>query len=178
VSEQAAAKYIPRLFLENFARGISRTYLYELFDEAPDPAHSNNQMNWGLIRADGSEKPAFVALSNLLSELNDTAAPSVSSRLNWSLSNSDKTIHHLLLQRSDGGFDLILWREVSSYDRRAHTDIANEPSQTSLNIGPPVHTITLYEPVVQAQPLKTFDGVGSVQLQIPDHPLVLEIKLK
>ena len=34
---------------------------------------SNPQMHWGLIRADGSEKPAFVALKNLISELNDLA---------------------------------------------------------------------------------------------------------
>ena len=37
VSETTAAKYIPRLFLEDFSRAVPRTYLYELMDEAPDP---------------------------------------------------------------------------------------------------------------------------------------------
>src|SRR5580658_7216775 len=84
VSELAAAKYIPRLFLENFVHGVTRTYLYELFDEAPDSGLRDNQMHWGLIRADGSEKPACVALKRLIGELNDSSEPSSPMSLAWS----------------------------------------------------------------------------------------------
>ena len=75
ISESAAAKYIPRLFLEDFARGILRTYLYEFMDEFPDAGLKKEQMHWGLVRADGSEKPAFAALKNLIGELSDAAEP-------------------------------------------------------------------------------------------------------
>ena len=36
VSEQAAAVYLTRTFLQHFESGIRRTYAYELLDEKPD----------------------------------------------------------------------------------------------------------------------------------------------
>ena len=62
VSEAAAAIYIPRLLLNNFAAGVKRTFLYELLDEGMSP-HDNEQ-HWGLVRYDGAPKPAYHTLSN------------------------------------------------------------------------------------------------------------------
>jgi hypothetical protein len=178
VSEEAAAKYIPRLFLENFARGIARTYLYEFFDEAPDPNLVNNQMHWGLVRADGTEKPAFVALKNLIDELNDSAAPAPPLGISWSLNETSPAIHHLLLKKSNGTFDLVLWQEVSSYNTLARHDVDNPAVKTALILGQEARRVVLFEPVLQAAPLETHANVTSVPLSIPDHPLVVEIELK
>lgn len=175
VSESAAARYIPRLFLEDFAHGIPRTYLYELLDEKPEPGLTDPQMHWGLIRADGSEKPAFLALKNLITELNDRAEPSHLSSLKWSLSPSAKQVHHLLLQKSDGTYDLVLWQEVSSYDIRHQTDIANPDVTSTLTLDRAAHSIKLYEPVREEDPVSSWSDVKSVSLPIPDHPLVVEI---
>lgn len=175
VSEAAAAKYIPRLFLEDFARAIPRTYLYELMDEAPEPGLANPQMHWGLIRADGSEKPAFSALKNLIAELSSSAGPATPAQLAWSLNLNNAQIHHLLLQKSSGTFDLVLWQEVSSYDTQKHSDIDNPAVASTLTLGRQATSITVYQPVTQAQPLQTWNDVKSVPLEIPDHPLVVEI---
>ena len=173
VSEQAAAKYIPRLFLENFTRRISRTYLYELFDVRPDPSLTHNGMHWGLVRADGTEKPAFAAVRNLIEELNDSAEPAPPFELSWTLSETNRAIHHLLLKKSNGLFDLILWQEVSSYN---HGDVQNPPLETMLLMGKKARRVTLFEPVLQEAPLKTYADAAAVHLSIPDHPLVVEIQ--
>ena len=175
VSESAAAKYIPRLFLEDFSHGIPRTYLYEFMDEAPDPGLTDPQMHWGLIRADGSEKPAFFALKNLIEELKDSSEPTSLKQLAWALNSGDTKIHHLLLEKSNGTFDLVLWQEVSSYDLTRHTDIHNPTVAAMLTLGQQARRITLYQPVTQAGALRTFNHVRSVPLEIPDHPLVVEI---
>jgi hypothetical protein len=175
ISETAAAKYIPRLFLEDFARGIPRTYLYEFMDEAPEPGLTDPQMHWGLVRADGSEKPAFSALKNLIARLSDSAEPASLQPFAWALESKGTMIHHLLLQKSDGAFDLVLWNEISSYDTRRHIDIDNPTMAAMLTLARQARRITLYEPVMQAGPVHTWNEVGSVPLQIPDHPLVLEI---
>lgn len=175
VSESAAAKYVPRLFLEDFSRGVPRTYLYEFMDEAPDPGLSNPQMHWGLIRADGSEKPAFVALKNLIGELNDSAEPRSLEPLTWALDSTDARIHHLLLQKSNGEYDLVLWQEVSSYDVNGHADINNPALPAMLTLQRNASHIAIYEPVTQAEPLHTFSNVKSAQIEIPDHPLIVEI---
>lgn len=176
VPEPIAAKYIPRLFLENFCHHIPRTYLYELFDEKPDPALSNNQWHWGLVRFDGSEKPAFVALKNLLHELNDNGEPSPPLALSWALSTSGPAIHHLLLKKSNGQFDLILWQEVSSYNTWIRHEVHNDPMNTTLLLGKEARQVVLYEPVVQAAPIRTYTKVTRVPVSIPDRPLVIEIE--
>ncbi len=178
VSEDAAAKYIPRLFLENFARSIPRTYLYEFLDEAPDPGLSDNQMHWGLIRADGQEKLAFLALKHMIEELSDNAEPPSLRQLKWSLSAEKSTVHHLLLQKASGEFDLVLWQEIPSYDVNEQRDIRNPPEKAVLTVQQLATRITLYEPSLQMAPLKSYANTATVPLEIPDHPLVIAIDLK
>lgn len=176
VSEAAAAKYIPRLFLENFSQGIRRTYLYEFLDEAPDPGLTNFQMHWGLLRSDGSEKPAFTAVKNLINELSDSAEPAQLQQMTYSLGTPNTQIHHLLLQKSDGQFFLILWQEVSSYDGKKQEDIAVSPQPVSLTLDHSVRSISTYEPTVQAQRQHVYANVAKVSLEVPDHPLVIQIE--
>lgn len=176
VPEQIAAKYIPRLFLENFCQHIPRTYLYELFDEKPDPALKNNQLHWGLVRADGTQKPVFDALKNLLHELNDSTEPSPPLALSWTLSGSGPAIHHLLLKKSNGEFDLILWQEVSSYNTWIRHEVHNDPVNGTLLLEKEARQVVLFEPVLQAAPIRTYTNVTSVPVSIPDHPLVIEIE--
>lgn len=178
VSEEAAAKYIPRLFLENFARSIRRTYLYEFLDEAPDPGLSDNQMHWGLIRADRKEKPAFLALKRMIEELNDDAEPPSLRQLKWTLGEEKSTVHHLLLQKASGEFDLVLWQEIPSYDVNEQRDIRNPPEKTVLTFQQLTRHVTLYEPSLQTAPLKSYANTATVPLEIPDHPLVIAIDLK
>ncbi len=175
ISEAAAAKYIPRLFLEDFMRGIPRTYLYEFMDEAPEPGLRDPQMHWGLIRSDGSEKPAFSALKNLIAELDDSSEPKDLQALRWRLSSSDAHVHRLLLQKSNGTYDIVLWQEISSYDVLRHKDLDQPEVSTTLSLGRKARIITAYQPATQAAPIHTWRNVRSVPLEIPDHPLVVEI---
>jgi hypothetical protein len=178
VTEQAAAKYILRLFLEDFARGIPRTYLYEFLDEAPDPGLDDNQLHWGLIRADGTEKPAFVAIKRLIKEASDNAEPASPMQLDWSLSLTMPTIHHVLLQKSSGELDLILWEEVPSYDIRGKREISNPPTRAVLTLGQKARLVTLYEPAVQDASLQNYENTATIPVEIPDHPLVVAISLR
>lgn len=175
VSEAAAAKYIPRLFLDAFAHGVVRTYLYEFLDEAPDPELRSNQLHWGLIRADGTEKPAFHALKNLIAELGDTEQPAHLQSLAWSLSSMGHRIDHLLLQKSDGEFDLILWQAIPSYDCARQVDISNPLLPGELTLVNQARSVSIYEPVLQAAPVHIYREVKQVPVEIPDHPLVVRI---
>nr|WP_277881241.1 PA14 domain-containing protein [Leptolyngbya sp. FACHB-321] len=69
VSEAVQAKYLPRLFLESFNAGAPRTFSYELMDQKADPNNSEN--NYGIIRSNGTPKPAYTALKNLITLLDD-----------------------------------------------------------------------------------------------------------
>jgi hypothetical protein len=178
ISEAAAAKYMPRLFLEDFAHGIMRTYLYEFMDEKADPSLADEQQHWGLLRSDGSEKPAFLAMKNLIDELKDDAKPAKLDFLPYSLSHENDWTHHLLLEKSDGQFILVLWQEEPSYDYRRQRDIINTPQPVVLTLGRTAKSIRTYEPSLQADPIHAYSDVKTFSLDVPDHPLVVDIEMQ
>ena len=173
VSEQASGKYIPRLYLEYFNRGIKRAFIYELIDLSPEV--NNNQHNFGLLHYDGSPKPAFNALKNLISLLQDPGDSFSPQLLDYTLSGNTSNVHHTLLQKRDGRFCLILWLEVSSYDFQKKAEIDVPEQLVTLTLNTPVSQANLYQPLQAITPLSQHLSPKQLQLNIPDYPLVIEL---
>lgn len=114
VSEEAAAAYIPRVLVENFAAGIKRTFLYELIDEKPDAALLDPEQHFGLLRQDLSPKPAFNALRNLLGTV--VHSPGKGPHRDVVIGTGAEDVQRLLLERDDGSRVLLLWRRVPVWD--------------------------------------------------------------
>ena len=114
IPEEVAAKYAPRVFLEQWLRGIKRTYLYELIDLPP--GHSAGDSRFGLLRSDFSPKPTYSALANLLHLLADPGPSYAGQELDLTLTGNLSDVHHVLLQKRSGTFYLALWVEEPSYD--------------------------------------------------------------
>jgi hypothetical protein len=110
VPEAVAARYVPRLYLEYFRRGIRRTFLYELVDEKPDPEGTDAEQHFGLLRADFTPKPAFAALGALLRAVGDGAPAGGDVRLAYAVEGGGDA-RRLLFARAGGGLSLVLWRE-------------------------------------------------------------------
>jgi hypothetical protein len=114
VPEDVQAKYMPRLILEQLMHGIRRTYIYELIDVGPKV--SKNDAAFGLVRNDGSRKPAFNAVKNLIQITTDHDGTADLSDLSFGLSGDTKDVHHLLARRSDGTYLLFFWVEEPAFD--------------------------------------------------------------
>jgi hypothetical protein len=178
VSELAAAKYIPRLLLESFNHGIFRTYLYEFEDEFPNVAATEQEQHWGLLRNDGSEKPAFMALRNMIVTLTDTKMPDKTSTLQpltYSLQGDTALIHHTLLEKADGRYYLALWQEVSSFDVVEKKNISVESKMVTVSLPRPFARVCIYDSLqgtkTNIEPTKK----SSITLSVPDHVILLEI---
>ncbi len=173
VSEQAMARYVPRLFLQYFDAGINRTYLYELIDEGT--SHADREQNFGLLRADGSEKPAYSALRNLIAVLRDPGPTFTPGQLDYSLSGDTTGVESTLLQKRDGRFYLVLWQETSSYDlaRKLETRVADRPLTLRLTRAAQVR---LFLPLTSPNPTRDSPGITSLTLSVPDSPLIVEIR--
>jgi hypothetical protein len=107
VPEDVVGKYLPRMFLTQFNRGIARTYLYEFIDEGTDP--KDPEANFGLLRNDGSHKPVYTALKNLINLLKDPDPNFKPGSLNYSVGGNIKSFQHTLLQKRNGDFYLAFW---------------------------------------------------------------------
>jgi hypothetical protein len=176
VPESVSAKYIPRLFGEFFNRGIERTYLYELADQGPST--TAREENFGLLRYDMSEKPAFVAMENLIDLLEDPEAGEFTTdALDYTLTGSGdiSKVHHTLLQKSDGRFYLMLWQEAGGFDRSQQTVIVNPPIAVTLTLNDPMAQASTYLTNQSLTPTATYLNPTLINLNVPDEMLVVEL---
>jgi hypothetical protein len=172
-SEKAAGVYLPRLFMENFRRGIPRTYSYELIDEWPDPEKDEPEKNFGLVRNDGSRKPAFVALRNLLAILADNG--SASGKLDYSLQCPEcpEPLRKVLLRKSTGAYYLVVWRESSVWNRDTRTDITNDPRYADLKLASP-SKLEVFDPAQSTTPIDTTTA-ASHRIALSDRMTIIKI---
>lgn len=160
ISEEIHALNLLTLYLDQFKRGWSYTGMYLLRDRSDE---GGNQ-KFGFYAADYTPRKAALYLHNLTSILSDESAQSNPDALSYSIPNQPNTVHDLLLQRSDGTFQLVVWSER-----------LNGSSSVRVNLGGPVKSVTVYDPTVGTNPIQTLAQVDSVPLILSDHPVVLAI---
>ena len=173
VTEAVAAKYLPRLFLENFNAGIARSFSYELIDEGTDP--SDPEQGFGLLHSDGSEKPAYAALRNLIALVADPGAPFTPQPIQFAITGDTSGVHRSVLEKRDGRVYLVLWQEATSYDPSARQAIAVPAKTLTLRFAQTVRAIKIYTPVTSASPTTQASSVSQIDVGVPDHPVVIEV---
>jgi hypothetical protein len=114
VPEDVAARYVPRVFLEQWLREIQRTYLYELIDLPLKGSPGDS--GFGLLRSDLSFKPAYFALKNLLHLLADPGHPYTGKDFPFVLTGDLSNVDYTLFEKRNGTFYLAIWVEEPSYD--------------------------------------------------------------
>ncbi|MBD1824612.1 pre-peptidase C-terminal domain-containing protein [Cyanobacteria bacterium FACHB-DQ100] len=165
VTEQVSAKYIPRTFLEFFNRGVNRTYLYEFMDQRPLPDAENN---FGIIRADGTPKPAFYALRNLIRILKDTPGSTASGGLSYYFSGNVKDLRHTLLQKSNGEFYLVMWLNSESTETL-------KTQRVTVNLLTPTQEAATFLPNRSPNATATFATPSRITMDVPDAPIILKV---
>ena len=173
VSEAAQGKYVPRLYLDYFRAGIVHTSVYEIIDEHVSQADAES--NYGLMRNDGTPKPAYNAMKNMLTLLADPgAAFTPSTSLSYTLAGTTPTIRQALFQKRDGRFYLVLWNDVLVYNPSAKTDVANSVVPVAVQLAVQPRSITRYQPLVSAAGTSVTPS-KSVAVAVLDNPVILEI---
>ena len=180
VPEDVAGVYMPRLVGEFFWRGVARTYLYELVDQGTDK--TQREQNFGLLRHDMTEKPAYVALKNLIELVKEPARPKGQpfepQPLDFQLAPpADVKLQPLgqnVLQKRDGTYVVLLWQQVSVFDAAAKTKIANPPIEQTFTTTQPFD-VALHLPNESTAPAKQHRAVTSFKFEVPDRMLVITL---
>ncbi|MGI8765837.1 MAG: hypothetical protein ACR2KM_04895 [Gemmatimonadaceae bacterium] len=173
VSEAAMAKYVPRLFLQYFNAGVPRTFSYELIDEGANQA--DKETKFGLLHLDGTAKPAYSALKNLIGLLADPGPAFSPGGVAYTLSGDTTNVQRMLFRKRDGRFYLVVWQEVTSYDPTRKVDVVVPDRQLTLLLSQPVSQAHVYVPLQSASPVSQASSIASLALSVPDHPLVVEL---
>jgi hypothetical protein len=197
ISERVVGKYLPRLFLEFFRKGIKRTFAYELVDEWAQP--SNREANFGMIRNDLSPKPSYVAVKSLLSVLADTGAAFDPGTLDFDLAVRPVTVaastvrpdggagavvydrteyvRHVVLAKTSGAKYVVLWHDIADDDTASGSSVELTPPAlpATITLRGGVGICNVIE-IDEAGDAKARVVAGpSFELSIPDRPIIVEM---
>jgi len=186
VPESIHAKYIPRHFAECFRAGMVRTIVYEFINEFADEA-TNAEASFGLVRRDLTPKPGYLALRSLIGLLREGAWDATARQwrlpvfrpqaLDFQLDAETDDVHHVLLQKSDGRFYLLLWREVTSYDTREKRVIENAPAAVRVVLPIPARKAGLYRLGESPERVREWTTASELEVVVPDEVVVVELDL-
>jgi hypothetical protein len=160
VTEDLHGVNLMNLYLAQFRRGYAYTSVYLLRDRTDE---EGNQA-FGFFRPDYSPRKAAIYLHNLTTILADNGKIPNPGQLDFTIADQPNTVHDLLLQRSDGTFQLVVWGERLSGEDRV-----------TLHLGISHPSISIYDPIKGSAPVKTAKNVRSLELTLSDHPIVVAI---
>ncbi len=159
ITEEQQARVFLDLYLAAYKRGWTYTFIYMLRD---DPV----QGYWGLFDTSYNPKTSGTYLHNMTTILADAdQGPATPGRLDYSLASEPATVHDLLLQKSDGKFELVIWDERPTGGSDA----------IGVDLGHPRATVNVYDPTTGTSPLQTLTQVSTVNVTVTDHPVIIEL---
>ncbi len=154
--EQQGRMYL-NIYLGQFKHGWTRTFMYELIDDQDG--------GYGFFKDYTTPRKAAVYLHNLTAILADSGSPTRLKSLGYSIPTEPATVHDLLLQKSNGTFELVVWGEQTH--GASHVDVV---------LGSTHSRVQVYDPTVSNTAQQSLTHVDTVPLTLSDHPVVLEFR--
>ncbi|MDO5569839.1 MAG: glycosyl hydrolase [Bacteroidales bacterium] len=145
------------LFLAQFKRGWTYTFIYELIDDG-DGA-------FGFFKSDYITKRLSADyMHNFTSILKSEKSGNISVKIpKFYVTNVSDQIHYLLLS-NDKNFFLIIWGEKTAGEEEA-----------KISFDKNIKSINIYDPTKGVEMLNTEKNIKNISVVISDHPIILKI---
>jgi len=160
VTEELHALHLINIYLAQFKRGYAYTSVYLLRDRTDEIG----SQGLGFFAKDYTPRRAALYLHNLTTILADKGTAQRTGKFEFSIPRQPATVHDLLLQRSDGTIQLIIWGERL---------VGHEEVTVQFAGGHP--SVKIYDPTLGTEPIQTLTNVTSLDLTISDHPIIVMI---
>jgi hypothetical protein len=145
-------------YLAQFKRGWRYTFIYQLRDG------EGGSGNHGLFNPSSTPKLAATYIHNLTTILADTAPIASLGSLNYSIADRPDTVHDLLIEKSNGVFELVVW------DEKVRGDDA-----VRITLGHSFAVANVYDVTLGTTPARILTNVDSVSLTLSDHAMIVEL---
>jgi hypothetical protein len=173
VSQEAAAVYILREYLSDYAAGMSFTDIYELVNEQNDGTF---QDSFGLLNSNYTPKPAYTAIEAMTTLLKDPqGADFKPGALTYSLSGSDANTQSVLLEKSDGTFWLAIWENVSVYNANTGQTLNPAPTPMTLTLASAASGAIYVPNESGTNAVSTFNGTTTINFDSSGDVTLVEI---
>ena len=156
--ERTQGTLLVNTYLAQFKRGWRYTFIYQLRDG------EGGTGNQGLFNSNSTPKLAATYIHNLTTILADKTPAASLGTLNYSIIDEPATVHDLIIQKSTGTFELVVWDEnVRGSDN------------VRINLGRTYAVVNIYDITAGTSPIQTITNVDFVSLNLNDHALIVEI---
>jgi len=160
LTEEIHALNLLSLYLDQFKRGWSYTAVYLLRDRVDE---GGNQQ-FGFYRPDYTPRKAAVYLHNLTTILADEGSLGKPGKLGYMIPEEPATVHDMLLEKSDGVFELLVWDEQ-----------VKGSSNIRVNFSDHQASVKIYDPTTGISPTRSLTNTREIELMLNDHPVVIEL---
>jgi hypothetical protein len=181
VSEAVNASYTPRILLEAYRDGIERTFFYQFVDPFTEAQRvqkglSKAEGSFGLLRNDLTPRPSYIALRNLVDAV-DGDSPRVASPggLRLGIEGAPSDMRRLLLRSADGSYALVLWRQVSLWDRIGKRPVAAPAVPVEVVMGQRLTLARRFDPVITSSETARWSDPRRIGVDLAGAPVVLRL---
>ncbi len=158
--ERTQGVVLVNTYLAQFKRRWRYTFIYELGEG------EGGGGNQGLFHKDWTPKLAATYIHNLTSILVDpTPVLTRPGTLDYSVASQSSTVHDLLLQKSSGPFELVVWGES-----------VRGSNAIKIDLGTAHAVVRMFDVTLGVTPIQTLRNVSSIDLSLNDHAMVVEIE--
>ena len=159
VTQDQQGKILVNVYLSAAARGWTYTFIYQMIDDSD---------SFGVFQNTNPLTPKLAAnyIHNLTSILADTSSNFSAQQLAYTISNEPATVHDLLLQKSNGTYELIVWGD----------QVPPKSANVIVNLGSSHPTVKVYDITSGTTPVQSLSNANSVPLTLADHALIVEFR--
>jgi hypothetical protein len=167
ISQDQQGKLITNVYLSAAKLGWQNTFVYLLFDE---PQAGN--AGYGFFNeSDGSAVVQPKALGtythNLTTILSDSTSNFHAGSVNYSIQNEPNTVHDLLMQKSNGMYELVVWDD---------RPVGEAKDSVRVNLGASYPSVKVYDITSGTGAIQKLSNASSVPLTLADHALIVELR--
>jgi hypothetical protein len=158
ISADTQGRLLTDVYLQAYNQGWSKTFIYLMFN------NTTGDNGYGMLNT--PSRPTFLGryIHNLTSILADSSSAFTPDGVNYSISGMPSTGYAMLLQKSNGKYELVTWGEAFA---------SKTPSTITINLGG-TYPVKVYDITRGATPVREPGSATSVQLMLTDHAMIVE----
>ena len=176
VDEPTQAKLMLNSIFDSAMLGVKRVYFYQLLDSQADLSGTSIDDHFGLFDYTNRAKPSGIAVHNLVHALGSAATSAClasGGTIAYSIAGLPSTARSLSLQKAPGGICLVIWNEPQIWDYANEQPFQILPTLVTVKLKARVTSISGYDPMVSANPIKMASSTSSLTMALSDHPIVV-----
>jgi hypothetical protein len=158
VSDDMRGRLLTDVYLQAYKQGWSKTFIYLMFNNA------TGDRGYGIMDTPGRPTLLGRYIHNLTSILADNSSAFSPGSVNCSFSGMPSTGYAMLMQKSNGNYELALWGEAFA---------SRTSSMVTINLGA-TYPVKVYDITQGSAPVREPGRVATVQLPLTDHVMIVE----